>query len=74
MCVQCGGNMQWLREHGCPWVARTCSHAAEGVLLEVLRWAREHDCPWDSENVVQAPLAAVLWMCCIGAGARLRVG
>jgi len=28
----------------------TCSLAAHGGHLEVLRWAREHHCPWDSDT------------------------
>src|SRR5256885_1800706 len=33
-----------LRDQGCPWNARTCSFAAEGGRLEVLKWTREHGC------------------------------
>jgi hypothetical protein len=28
----------------------TCSRAAEGGHLDVLRWAREHHCPWDANT------------------------
>ena len=34
-------------EYGCEWDADTCSSAAAGGHLEVLKWARERDCPWD---------------------------
>ena len=31
----------------CPWDSETCSHAAAGGHLEVLKWARDNDCEWD---------------------------
>ena len=35
-------------ERGCQWDSSTCSAAAKGGHLEVLKWARQHDCPWNS--------------------------
>jgi hypothetical protein len=46
--------LKWLREIGCPWDEKTCSHAAEGGHLEVLKWLREIGCPWDEETLVSA--------------------
>ena len=40
--------LAWAKANGCPWVAGTCSCAAEYGKLEVVQWAREHDCPWDA--------------------------
>ena len=55
--------MQWLREHGCPWDASTCSNATGGGNLEVLQWARAHHCPWGEltcEYAARGGLLAVL--------------
>ena len=30
-----------------PWDGWTCSKAARGGHLEVLKWARANGCPWD---------------------------
>jgi hypothetical protein len=39
---------KWHWERGnCPWDKYTCSYAARGGQLEVLKWLREDDCPWD---------------------------
>jgi hypothetical protein len=37
-----------LHSRGCPWGIDTCSCAADGGHLEVLRYAHEHGCPWTS--------------------------
>jgi hypothetical protein len=42
--------LQWARENGCDWNARTCSEAAEGGHLEVLQWAQANDCDWDART------------------------
>ena len=42
--------LRWAHEHGCPWDASTCLHAAAGGHLYVLQWARENGCPWDSRT------------------------
>ena len=39
--------LQWARENGCPWDARTCAWAAWRGHLEALQWARANKCPWD---------------------------
>jgi hypothetical protein len=38
--------LMWLRGQGCPWDPRTCTGAARGGHLEVLKWARACDCQW----------------------------
>jgi len=56
------GILQWARQNGCPWDARTYQ-AAESYLhfarpedaassghSDVLRWARENDCPIAGED------------------------
>jgi hypothetical protein len=40
----------WARENDCPWDEETCSHAARGGHLEVLKWARESGCPWTEDT------------------------
>jgi hypothetical protein len=39
--------LKWARQNGCPWNELTCSEAAKGGHLEVLRWARQNGCPFD---------------------------
>ena len=57
--------LQWAREHGCEWVARTCKGAALGGHLAVLMWARQHDCPWNEWACYEAAegghLAVLKW-------------
>lgn len=38
----------WARSNNCPWDEKTCSSAAYGGHLDVLRWARQNGCPWDA--------------------------
>ena len=38
------------RENDCPWDEDTCSYAAYGGHLEVLKWARLNGCPWDENS------------------------
>ena len=40
--------MQWARANGCAWNSITCSRAAMGGHLDVLKWARSNGCEWDS--------------------------
>ena len=42
-----GGDTKALREgsEGCRWNMETCSAAAEGGHLDVLKWAFENGCP-----------------------------
>jgi hypothetical protein len=42
--------LAWAKERGCPWDEDTCSWAALGGHLKVLKWAWEHRCPWDSHT------------------------
>jgi hypothetical protein len=37
----------WLRQLQCPFDVYTCTWAAEGGQLEVLKWLRGHECPWN---------------------------
>jgi len=42
---------KWDRERrNCPWDEYTCSYAAKGGHLEVLKWARESGCPWTGDT------------------------
>ena len=41
---QCCSNAH---QHGCEWGPGTCSAAAEGGNLTILRWLRQQGCPWD---------------------------
>jgi hypothetical protein len=52
--------LKWAREHGCPWDATTCKHAANGGHLEMLQWARERDCPWDAQTCSWAAIGGHL--------------
>ena len=36
-----------MRENDCPWDEDTCTDAAQGGHLEVLKWSRENGCPWN---------------------------
>ena len=40
----------------CPWDETTCSYAAQGGYLKILKWARENGCPWDEETTRLAKL------------------
>ncbi|KAG5178141.1 hypothetical protein JKP88DRAFT_281260 [Tribonema minus] len=46
--------LQWLRQVGSAWDARTCSLAAGGGHLAVLQWARAHGCSWDNKTCTEA--------------------
>jgi hypothetical protein len=48
--------LKWARENGdpCPWNESTCTDAARGGYLEVLKWARENNCPWNDQVCIQA--------------------
>jgi hypothetical protein len=52
--------LKWAREHGCPWDATTCKHAANGGHLEMLQWAHERDCPWDAQTCSWAAIGGHL--------------
>jgi hypothetical protein len=41
-----------------PWDEDTCTNAAEGGHLEVLKWLRENGCPWDEKTCGYAAGAA----------------
>ena len=49
-----GGAEVRSHENGCPWYKDTCSEAAEGGHLEVLKYAHENGCPWDEETCSKA--------------------
>jgi hypothetical protein len=36
-----------LRPRGCPWNEKTCTCAAYGGQLEVLKWAHANSIPWN---------------------------
>ncbi len=42
--------LQWARENGCAWDARTCSQAALAGHFDVLRWAFENGRKWDEDT------------------------
>jgi hypothetical protein len=52
------GLLDWAKENGCPWVARTCAEIAPHGHLHVLRRARELDCLWDESTCAAAAEAA----------------
>ena len=39
---------------GCPWNEKSCSEAAFGGHLNVLRWLRMNGCPWDRKTIFYA--------------------
>lgn len=47
--------LRWLqREGGGSFDCRTCSYAALGGCLEVLKWLNSEDCPWDEDTAACA--------------------
>ncbi|CAM9288055.1 unnamed protein product, partial [Hapterophycus canaliculatus] len=46
--------VQWARANGCEWNAATCSRAARGGHLLLLKWARGSGCPWDASTCMGA--------------------
>ena len=46
--------MRLARQNGCKWNEKTCSGAAEGGHLDVLKWARENGCPWNNWTCMYA--------------------
>ena len=51
--------LQWLRSDAggkCGWNKRTCTFAAGGNHLELLKWARQNDCPWNAATCSSAAL------------------
>ena len=53
------GIIQWIFP-GTELSKDTCSLAAAGGYLEVLKWARDHDCLWDSSTCSSAALGGHL--------------
>lgn len=48
--------LQWAREKGYAWDAKSYSRAAETGNLEILKWAKQNEYPWDGSECV--PLVA----------------
>jgi hypothetical protein len=59
-----------LRANGCPWDELTCSCAAAGGHLEVLKWAHENGGPWSAGTCAMAAqeghLEVLRWLCANG--------
>jgi hypothetical protein len=54
---RCPRKSSWYRfceRRYCPWDEWTCSYAARGGHLELLKWLREDDCPWDKWTCASA--------------------
>jgi len=47
---------KWIRVTPCPFEEETCSAAARGGHLEVLKWLHEQNCPWDEWTSAGAAL------------------
>ena len=50
----------YAHENGCPWDRFTCSNAAEGGHLDVLKYAHENGCPWGQGTCTSAASAGHL--------------
>ena len=56
--------LKWLRSQDppCPWDEHTCTLAAEGGHLEVLKWLRREGCPWDMSTWRLAAQSTREWL------------
>lgn len=63
-------NHEWARANECPWDTWTCTFAALGGQLEVLKWLRANGCPWDEYTCAYAArgghLEVLQWLCANG--------